>query len=70
MGINLEEVFRKFASPTHLIEFGGVKMDDQWKGSSYTICPKCKQVVSKEDIARGLHFCNFTPKPTLGIWDD
>jgi len=45
-------------------------MDDQWEGSSYTICPKCKQVVSKEDVARGLHFCNFTPKPTLGIWDD
>ncbi len=70
VGTNLEEVFRLNCVPHPINQVWGVKMDDPWKGTEYMTCPKCKQVIRREDIANGTHSCNFIPKPTLGIWED
>jgi len=45
-------------------------MIKEWEGIGYAICPKCKQVVRKEELENGTHICKpIFPGVTTGIWD-
>jgi len=57
---------------TQLIKQKRINMEDEWKGTDYTICPTCKEVVRMEDLVSGVHDCRyherFVPRK-IEIWD-
>lgn len=32
-------------------------MKDNWEGTEYTVCPHCKQVVTRESLKNRTHIC-------------
>ena len=34
-----------------------VQSESMWEGTEFTVCPRCKQVVRKEEIDSKIHIC-------------
>jgi len=32
-------------------------MNNDWEGTEYTVCPSCKQVVTRESLENRTHIC-------------
>ncbi|MDI6826707.1 MAG: hypothetical protein QMD36_06030 [Candidatus Aenigmarchaeota archaeon] len=46
------------------IRVNTVQSESGWEGTEFTICPKCKQVVRREEIERNMHVC-WNPKEVI-----